>query len=59
MTKQPIITDADLKRAREIERAHAPFQGASGSQPENIARAIAQGIAEGREQGLAGRASDK
>jgi hypothetical protein len=51
MAKQ-VITDADLNRAREIERANAPFQNASGSQPENIANAIAQGIAEGRQQGL-------
>jgi hypothetical protein len=59
MTKAPIksrlpeITPADLKRAREIERMHWPFQGRMGTQPENIARAIAQGIAEGREQGRA------
>jgi thiamine monophosphate synthase len=51
MTK-PQITEADLKRAREIHDASWPFQGKGGTQPDNIARAIAQGIAEGRAQGL-------
>jgi hypothetical protein len=49
---KPAITEADLKRAREIHDALWPFQGKGGTQPENIARAIAQGIAEGRKQAL-------
>jgi hypothetical protein len=50
MTK-PYVTEADLKRAREIAQAHWPFVGGVAL-PENVARAVAQGIAEGREQAL-------
>jgi hypothetical protein len=53
MAETQAFTKADLERAREIVRAHAPFQGAMGTLPENIARAVALGIAEGRKEGLA------
>jgi hypothetical protein len=44
---EPVFTDADLNRGREMELAIA-----SSPEHEKIARAIAQGIAEGRQQGL-------
>ncbi|MDT7816217.1 MAG: hypothetical protein QOJ42_6133 [Acidobacteriaceae bacterium] len=47
------VTDRDLMRARQIERSWTPpLKGLSGDEAEIIARAIAQGIAEGRKQGL-------
>ena len=45
------ITEADLKQARQIERGWAAFERA-GSPQENMVRAIAEGIARGRQQGL-------
>ena len=45
------ITETDLKQARQIERGWAAFAGA-GSPHENMVRAIAEGIAWGRQQGL-------
>jgi hypothetical protein len=43
----------DLSRARQIERSWTPFlTPLSSDDSEIIVRAIAQGIAEGRKQGL-------
>jgi thiamine monophosphate synthase len=47
---KPTVTEIHLKRAREIAQAHWPFVGKGGSLAENVARTIAQGIAEGRQQ---------
>lgn len=44
------ITEADRKRAAEIYRARKPFQREMGSLEKTVTEAIAQGIAEGREQ---------
>ena len=41
---------SDLDKAREIVRANAPFVGAMGTMEEKIAKAVAQGIAWGRQQ---------
>jgi hypothetical protein len=46
------ITAADIRRAREIVEAHGPFIGKGGTMPDNIARVVAEALAEGREQGL-------
>ncbi|MFB9264424.1 hypothetical protein ACFFWD_14780 [Bradyrhizobium erythrophlei] len=46
------ITEMDLMRARRIERAWTPFKRFSDDDAELIVRAIAQGIAIGRKQGL-------
>jgi hypothetical protein len=46
------ITEADLKYARRLLGHRSAFQRA-GSPEENMARAIAEGIAYGRQQGLA------
>ena len=49
---QPLnITDMDIQRARRIERSWAP-RDLSVDQAEYVVRAIAQGIAQGRQQGL-------
>jgi hypothetical protein len=45
------ITDMDIQRARRIERSWAPKDLSEG-QAEYVVRAIAQGIAQGRQQGL-------
>lgn len=45
------ITDMDIQRARRIERSWAP-RDLSEDQAEYVVRAIAQGIAQGRQQGL-------
>ena len=45
------VTEADLKQARLIERGWAAFER-TGSPQENMVRAIAEGIAWGRQQGL-------
>ena len=42
----------DIQRARRIELARAPLKHLSESQAEYVVRAIAHGIAQGREQGL-------
>ena len=46
------ITEADIKRAREIVAAHGSFMGASSSTSDKVARLVAQALAEGRAQGL-------
>jgi hypothetical protein len=50
MTMQ--ITKADVERAREIVAARAPLVGQSGALADSVTFAVAQGIAEGREQGM-------
>jgi hypothetical protein len=45
------ITEMDIQRARRIERSLAPKDLSEG-QAEYVVRAIAQGIAQGRQQGL-------
>ena len=45
------ITEMDIQRARRIERSWAP-EDLTDSQAEYVVRAIAQGIAQGRRQGL-------
>jgi hypothetical protein len=44
-----MIMENDLQKAREIARKHSPFVGGNGML-ENIAKAIADGIAMGREE---------
>ena len=46
------ITEMDIQRARRIERSWAPFKDLSDNQAECVVRAIAHGIAQGRQQGL-------
>jgi hypothetical protein len=43
----------DLDKARNIVRRHGTFVGSRGDMPENIAKAVAEGIALGREEGIA------
>ena len=50
--KPPIARDWDLVRARQIERSWTPLKRLSATEAEIVTRAIAQGIAEGRKQGL-------
>jgi hypothetical protein len=42
----------DLDKARDIVRRRRPFVGAMGTLEENIAMAVAEGIAIGRKEGL-------
>jgi negative regulator of sigma E activity len=46
------ITKADIERAREILALRAPLLDQSGELIERVRFAVAQGIAEGREQGI-------
>ena len=48
----PVATQWDLARGRQIARAWAPLSQLSLAETEIVARAIAQGIAEGRSHGL-------
>ena len=52
--KQLAITECDQMRARQIERAWMPFflKPLDCADAEIVRRAIAQGLAEGRKQGL-------
>jgi 1-deoxy-D-xylulose 5-phosphate reductoisomerase len=43
---------SDLEKAQKIVAKHAPFVGAGGTMPKNIAAAVAKGIALGRKEGL-------
>ena len=45
--------ETDLDKAREIVRKHIRFIGRMGMMHENIAIAVAQGIALGRKEGIA------
>jgi hypothetical protein len=51
-------TEQDLKEAREIARLSGPYVGNRGTLPENVAIAIAKGIAFGRKQGIEMARSD-
>ncbi len=42
----------DLEKARKIVGKFGSFVGAGGTMPENIAAAVAEGIALGRKDGL-------
>ena len=46
------ITPADIQRAREILEARAPLFEQTQELPSKIIFAVAQGIAEGRQQGI-------
>ena len=48
----PVATQWDLARARQIARAWTPLNQLSPAEAEIVARAIAQGIAEGRSHGM-------
>jgi hypothetical protein len=48
----PVALYGDLARARQIARSWKPLDQLSPTDAEIIARAIAQGIAEGRRHGL-------
>ena len=50
--KRPIVTEIDLLRARQIVCSLMPLKRLSSDDAEIVARAIAQGIACGRKQGL-------
>jgi hypothetical protein len=50
-TEQLEVTESDLKYARQLLQYWSAFRRA-GSPEENMARAIAEGIAYGRKQGL-------
>jgi hypothetical protein len=50
--KRPIVTEMDLLRARQIVCSLAPLKRLSSDDAEIVARAIAEGIAGGRKQGL-------
>lgn len=54
MPIKPLATECDLMRARRIERSWTPFffKRLSSADAEIVTRAIAQGIAEGRKEGL-------
>lgn len=54
MPIKPPATEWDLIRARQIERSWTPFflKPLSSAEAEIVTRAIAQGIALGRQQGL-------
>ena len=48
----PLPLDTDLARARQIVRSWKPLSELSFADAEIVAKAIAQGIAEGRSHGL-------
>jgi hypothetical protein len=48
----PVALDGDLRRARQIARLWKPLDQLSPADAEIVAKAIAQGIAEGRSHGL-------
>ena len=50
--KRPIVTEMDLQRARQIVCSLVPLKRLSDDDAEIVARAIAEGIAGGRKQGL-------
>jgi len=45
--------ETDLDKAREIVRTHVRFIGRTGMMHENVAIAVAEGIALGRKEGIA------
>ena len=44
---------ADLEKAREIVSQYGTFIGPAGTMHENVAKAVADGIALGRKEGIA------
>jgi hypothetical protein len=50
--KRPIVTEMDLQRARQIVCSLVPLKRLSDDDADIVARAIAEGIAGGRKQGL-------
>jgi hypothetical protein len=50
--KRPIVSEMDLTRARQIVCSLSPLKRLSCDDAEIVARAIAEGIAGGRKQGL-------
>ena len=50
--KRPVVTEMDMQRARQIVCSLMPLKRLSEDDAEVVARAIAQGIACGRRQGL-------
>ena len=48
----PVASDGDLARARQIVRTWEPLGGLPRAEFDAVARAVAQGIAEGRRHGL-------
>jgi hypothetical protein len=50
--KRPVITEMDVQRGRQIVCSLTPLKRLSEEDAEIVARAIAQGIACGRKQGL-------
>lgn len=50
--KRPVVTEMDMQRARQIVCSLMPLKRLSEDDAEIVARAIAQGIAGGRRQGL-------
>lgn len=48
----PVLLDTDRARARQIVRSWKPLSELSSDDAEIVAKAIAQGIAEGRRHGL-------
>ena len=48
----PVAVYGDLARARQIARSWKPLDQLSAANVEIVARAVAQGIAEGRQHGL-------
>jgi hypothetical protein len=54
----PVALYGDLERARQIARSWKPLDHLSPADAEIVARAIAEGIAEGRRHGLEMARSD-
>jgi hypothetical protein len=50
--KPPIVTEMDLRRARQIVCSLAPLKGLTSDDAEIVARIIALSFAEGRQRGL-------
>ena len=50
--KRPAVGEMDLQRARQIVCSLMPLKRLSSDDAEIVARAIAEGIAAGRKQGL-------
>ncbi|WFU17597.1 hypothetical protein [Bradyrhizobium sp. CB3481] len=50
--KPPIVTEMDLRRARQIVLSLAPLKGLTSDDAEIVARIIALSFAEGRQRGL-------
>jgi len=50
--KRPVVTEMDLQGARQIVCSLLPLKRLSSDDAEIVVRAIAEGIAGGRKQGL-------